>query len=279
MASPLCKTLGVATRIAAWSETSAIVTWISRDHGRLATVLKGAYRPRSLFLGQFDLLQTVELVYYRSARAGAAHVARECALVTARPAFRRHWQATAAATYLADLLTRICPIEAPQPGLYPFLERALDLLSAHPRTDSLLLWLEIKLLDELGLTPRLQHCAGCGRELEPGRTETRLAPARGGLLCGACAQASTPDARPVRPDLLATLQFWQRAREPGAALHTRLGTHQRQEMESFLGLFISHHLELDLTGRTLAYELASQPRRAPLPPAPHRHEGAPSPTA
>lgn len=262
MSAPLCKTVGVATRIAAWSETSRIVTWITRDYGRLATLLKGAQRPRSVFLGQVDLLYTCELVFYHSVQHGVTHVMRECDPLRPRPTFRTDWRALSAGSYLADLVARLAPVEAPQPGLFAFLDRALDLLATHPQTASLLLWLELKLLDQLGLTPRLQHCAGCARALEPGRTETLLAPARGGLLCAACAQADRSGTRPVRPDLLATLQFWHRSREPGAALHTRLGELQRGEMESFLGSFLGHHLDLELPGRALALDLAGRPRPA-----------------
>ena len=262
MAAPLCKTEAIAVRSAAWSETSRIVTWITRDFGRLATVLKGAQRPRNAFLGQVDLLYTCEVVFYHSMQHGVTHVARECAPLKMRTAFRTDWRALAAASYLADLVARAALVEAPHGGLYRYLDGALDLLAARPRTGSLLLWLELKLLDQLGLTPRLGHCAGCGRELEPGRTAAHLSPARGGILCAACAALDPAAPPPARPDLLATLQFWQRSDEPGAALNTRLVPRQREELERFLGGFLVHHLDLQLPGRAIAFDLANRPRPA-----------------
>lgn len=262
MSSALCKTRGIVTRVAPYSETSRVVTWITRDFGRLATILKGAQRARSMFLGQVDYFYTCELVFYHSVHHGVTHVARECSPEKARPAFRTQWRAMATASYLTDLVARLTPVEAPHPELFEFLDGALDLMSAGQASDSLLLWLELRLLDQLGLTPRLQHCAICSKALEPGRTATRLAPARGGVVCDDCARNEPAGLRPIRPDLLATLQFWQRSRDHGAALHTRLGAHQRAEMEAFLGSFLVHHLELDLPGRALAFELARWPRRA-----------------
>ena len=59
-----------------WSRTSHIVRWLT-PRGTLATLVKGAVRPKSAFLGQYDLNYTCELVYYARAR-GELHALREC---------------------------------------------------------------------------------------------------------------------------------------------------------------------------------------------------------
>ena len=53
-----------------------MVSWLTPDTGVVSTVVKGAVRPKSAFLGQYDLFYECELVYYVRER-GDAHAIRE----------------------------------------------------------------------------------------------------------------------------------------------------------------------------------------------------------
>ena len=53
-------TAGVVLRLRPLTETSLIVNWLTRDFGRIATVAKGARRPKSPFRGQIDLFYVVD---------------------------------------------------------------------------------------------------------------------------------------------------------------------------------------------------------------------------
>ena len=97
MAGETLKTEAVCLRIYPWSRTSHIVHWLT-PHGRLATVVKGATRPKSAFLGQYDLNYTCEIVYYLGSR-GDLHALRECSPENARASLRGNL----AALLLADL--------------------------------------------------------------------------------------------------------------------------------------------------------------------------------
>ena len=96
MAGETLKTEAVCLRIYPWSRTSHIVHWLT-PHGRLATVVKGATRPKSAFLGQYDLNYTCEIVYYLGSR-GDLHALRECSPEIARASLRGNL----AALLLAD---------------------------------------------------------------------------------------------------------------------------------------------------------------------------------
>ncbi|MEO6789128.1 MAG: recombination protein O N-terminal domain-containing protein, partial [Chthoniobacteraceae bacterium] len=48
-------TAAILLRKTRFSETSLIVTWFTRDCGRLKTIVKGALRPKSRFAGVLDL--------------------------------------------------------------------------------------------------------------------------------------------------------------------------------------------------------------------------------
>ena len=80
-----------------FSETSAIVSWLTERHGRLHTLVKGAHRPKGGWLGRFDLFYTDEILFYFRA-PHTLHILKECEPLAVRPAFRRRWRATAAAS-------------------------------------------------------------------------------------------------------------------------------------------------------------------------------------
>ncbi len=251
----IVKTHAIVLRQVPTANTSRVVTWLTPDHGRIATMIKGALRPKSLFLGQLDLFYTCELLYYlRPDRE--LYIARECYPMKPRPALRHDWKATAIASYVCDLATRIAPPHAPHAFLYHWLDDALDALDAQSGASGEICWLELKLLGHLGLTPRLQECAGCHRPL---LAETNgvvsFSKSRGGLLCRPCAQADANPAQPVPPDVLAILRNWQNAASIQSVRRTRCAPRQLAVMEHVLGDFLRYHLDLPLASRDIVLRI------------------------
>ncbi len=247
----IVKTHAIVMRQAPTANTSRVVTWLTPRHGRVATMIKGALRPKSLFLGQLDLFYTCELLYYMRADR-EVYIARECYPVKPRPTLRHNWRACAAASYLTDLTARICPPHAPQPFLYQWLDDALDEFDHHGTAPGHVFWLELKLLEHLGLAPRLRHCMACGGALLPGSGPATFSHARGGLLCARCARNDPERAPLIPPDVLAILRNWQSAPDANAARRTRCAPRQLTTMEALLGQFLQYHLDLPLPSRDLA---------------------------
>jgi DNA repair protein RecO (recombination protein O) len=257
----ITKTEGIVLRFAATSDTSRMVTWLTPDHGKAATLVKGSQRPKSFFIGQYDLFYTCDLVFYSRDRHSVC-LARECYPLKTRPRLRRDWKAAALASYVADLASRICPPNAPHPGLYDLLDDVLDELDAHGAGESFMLWFELKVLEEMGFAPRLQHCLSCNQVLTPGKQRSHFSYARGGILCSRCTRASKEGLSPISPDILATLKGWQRARNPQATRATRSSHRQIQEMSTLLGRFLSYHLDMALPSRAIAVDVLGRQLKA-----------------
>lgn len=251
------KTQAIVLRYYPYSNTSRVVSWLTPHAGRVSTMIKGSQRARSAFLGQYDLFYTCELVYYASSRGGL-HIARECFPLKPRTPLRGDWKACAAASYLADLVQRISPPDAPHAELFDILDAGLDHLAANGATPEFVHWFELKLLEYLGLAPRLRHCLGCNRDLKPGERRTRFSYARGGILCPACSRAAADHLLPITPDAVAILSAWQRARSSQSALSTRCTVRQLAELENLLGLFLVYHLDTPLASRAIAMDTLSR---------------------
>ena len=104
----ILKDEAIALRTYPFGNTSKIAVWLTRTHGKLATLAKGSQRGRSPLLGQFDAFYRCEILFYAREQR-QLHVLKECAALDARPAFRRDWRACAGASYVAGLADRALP--------------------------------------------------------------------------------------------------------------------------------------------------------------------------
>ena len=152
MAGETQKTAALVLDIRSWSRTSHIVTWLTPERGPIATIVKGAVRPKSAFLGQYDLFYTCELVYYVRAK-GELHAIREVAPVNAREYLRGRFRATALASYASYLVKEHCPHSSEADEWYGFLGGFLDGLEGDFDFGRKMVSLEMAFLEMAGLSP------------------------------------------------------------------------------------------------------------------------------
>ncbi len=72
-------TTGIILRTRPFKETSLIVHWLTPNSGRVATIARGARRPKSPFLGKLDLFYEADFSFSRSLHSDL-HVLREIGL-------------------------------------------------------------------------------------------------------------------------------------------------------------------------------------------------------
>lgn len=246
----IARTQAVVLRYAPFSETSRMVTWFTADFGKITTSIRGSQRPKSMFLGQYDLFYTCELLFYERERDNV-HAIRECSPLNPRLVLREDWKACAIASYLADLFLRISPPRAYQPGLFALLELGLDhapLAAEHP---GVLFWYELKLLRAVGLAPRLSL---------PNRDSAAhswlIDFSRGGVI-----EADEPPeeaARHLCRVPAATLRYlaaWQDAGKVDEAMRHTPTEAELKPLAHVMGRFLEYHLETPLRSRQLALDL------------------------
>ena len=252
-----------------FSETSHLVTWLAEDGEKLVTLVKGACRPKSLFLGQYDFFQTCELVFYRKERHGL-HIAKECASLAARNGLRSDWRAFACASYLCGLVADIAFPGSTQVALYDHVADTLDHLCSRGTTPELPLWFELHIQGILGWPPRFHQCVVCGKAHAAEERTARLSVALGGVLCSACLPDSSEAVESMRADVLAILRRWQADPSPRAAYTTRCSLQQLLVCRTILGRFLHYHMELMPEGRRIALEMSSACE------TPNRRKGRPT---
>lgn len=247
--SHILKTRAIVLRVSPFSRTSHIVTWITEDFGRLATTVKGAMRPKSAHLGQYDLFTSCELLFYERER-GDLHYIKECATLDHHPAIRSNWRAAMIASYLSDVMLRLGPAKSTEPCLYSFMAEALDILERDGGYSALLCYADMKLLRRLGLTPRVASCAACDRDMSQAEYNGGFSCAQGGILCHSCAERHHMETVSSSSETAAILQRWcgENSTWPGPIESYAT----ERELTRIIGLFMRYHLDLQLLSRDIA---------------------------
>lgn len=155
MAGETVKTEAICLSITPWSKTSHVVSWLTPT-GRIGTVVKGAVRPKSAFLGQYDLNYTCEILYYVRAK-GDLHALRECVPQKLREELRGDFRALAFAGYARMVVERLAPQGVECGAWYDLLVGVLDELNA---SVGRLVKFELDVLHLMGLSPELEADGG-----------------------------------------------------------------------------------------------------------------------
>jgi DNA repair protein RecO (recombination protein O) len=145
---------GIVLRTHPLTETSLIVHWLTDCQGRVATVAKGALRPKSPFRGKLDLFYVCDLSFARSRRS-ELHTLREVVLRDTHAPLRRELGWLRQAAYASALIEQTTETGTPLQAFFILLRDLLQALPRHPPQPLTLFGFEIKLLDELGLSPDL----------------------------------------------------------------------------------------------------------------------------
>jgi DNA repair protein RecO (recombination protein O) len=159
---------GIILRTRPLTETSLIVQWLTAEAGRIATVAKGARRPKSPFVGKLDLYYEAEFLFQR-ARKSSLHTLREVNLRATRSNLRRDFVALEQAARAGRRIERTTEEDTPAPEVYELFKAFIDELAKPPLESSLLFAFEVKLLGVLGFAPALEGSAlpiGARRALE-----------------------------------------------------------------------------------------------------------------
>ena len=248
----LIKTEAICLNVRPFSKTSHMVTWLTRSDGCLTTPVKGAQRPKSAFLGKYDIGYTCELIFYARGRNGVHHI-RECSPLHFREALRFKWHRACAAGYACDLTLRTAHGEQANEALYITLSTLLETLQHCERHEAALaiLWYECTLLHLLGVAPDFTPCPHCPASdfltfsMEEGRAFCEHRPSR---LHRPPAMSLHADMRALFATFIQTPlpEILQTARETGRT--DDLGRPEPFSgmfgLRRFLGVFMTEHLDL-----------------------------------
>ncbi|MCH9274931.1 DNA repair protein RecO [Bifidobacterium amazonense] len=193
---PLYRDEAVVLRTAKLGEADRIITMLTRSHGKIRAVAKGARKVRSRFGARLEPFMRVD-VLVASGRSLDVVSQAESVAAYAAPIVA-DYDAYVAANVIVETIDRLVPAEHERvPAQYRLLIGALNALAKHAHApeaigDSYVM----RALALAGWTPRLVSCVVCG---EPVGTPAWMSVASGGVMCD---RDHTPDAHRTEPAVL-----------------------------------------------------------------------------
>jgi len=167
---------GIVLRKQPVTESSLVVTWFTREAGKLKTLAKGARRTKGPFVGKLDLFYHDEIVYLPS-RQSDLHLLTDCFVVEPHRRLRSSVRTLTAASYACELVETITMDGDPQPEVLELLAGVLSALEEPVPGLAVLTWLELRLLVATGWAPQWKGRSGVERVLHS-LVEANLAGAR-----------------------------------------------------------------------------------------------------
>src|SRR5215813_3190466 len=114
------------------AESDRVVTFFSRDHGKLRGVARAARRMRSRFGSALELLTLGDLVFFDGGRSELVQV-DHFDIVHPFVGVREHLERLGQAAWSVEVVARLSADRDPQPALFGLLTRTLEAMEASRR--------------------------------------------------------------------------------------------------------------------------------------------------
>ena len=199
----LAKTAAVVIGSFPLGESDRLVTFYSRDFGKIRGVAKSARRMRSRFGSALELCTLGELVFFDSGRSELVRVDH---FDITRPfnRVRENLEKLAQAAWMIECVARLTAERDRHAALFGLLVRGLRAFDGPRPPTRVAIAFGVRCVEALGHRPRLDACIACGRAYP----FPRPALGDGGVLCEACARPGG-DALAISP---ATIGAFERLR-------------------------------------------------------------------
>lgn len=239
---PEHRTSAVILNSREYGEIDRIVTFYTRDFGKVFGIAKGARKSQKRFGAALDFLSHVDLSFFAKETLTLVRI-NYCQLQNPFPSLHEDIRRMAYGSYFAELVMEMTADGIPNQGLFQMLVRFFHILDTCPPKEDYLHIFEIRLLDALGYRPSLDRCTHCKVEIKQD-DRLRFSVSRGGVICGHCG-IHHENLYPVSPG---TLKLLQQSYSLSLNKIQRLVFSSRalEESRKILPRFIQYHTEKEL---------------------------------
>ncbi len=239
---PVLKSEAIVVRSRDLRETSLMLTFYTKDFGKVHGVIKGVRGSRACYGGgAFELFAHDEIVFYERKRSEFFLVS-QCDLLDFFYPIRADLERIGYAAYLIELLDSLTPLGDKNEHIFGLLLKCLELFSGTTSARRVARIFEIRLLSLLGIMPVVNSCVQCrGSDVGPARFSLKL----GGVVCGKCAGAD----RTAGSILPGTIEFIKHVERSDLDMVSRIKVSERvgRELEALLRKFLDYHIERRLS--------------------------------
>lgn len=220
-------------------EADRIITYYTRDKGKVRAVAKGVRRTRSTMAGSTQLFIYADLIIYRG--RGLDRISQSQIKESFDP-LRFDLFRMAYGAYILDLVKEITVEEEANEGVFILLLKTLYLVKELDEgyLELVTRIFEIRIMTLMGFRPMLEHCIQCTGPITT--TKVHFHPGLGGMLCSECIQKVAGKTVTVNRG---TVEIMKRFLQSNyrQLLKLKLPEYARKELEAVLEPFIQFHLD------------------------------------
>ncbi len=179
----------VTLRARDYSESDRIVTLLTREHGKLSGIAKGARKSRVRFERKLEPFSHVMLYFRRRPNGQLVFITRAEAAELPQFNLDDDLGRFALGSYMLELTEALTSEEAEAAGAYGILTAALATLCRYSPCVAVRQAFELKMLKWAGYGLEFGRCHTCGAAIDAGGQPAFFVPVHGGVVCSRCRPA------------------------------------------------------------------------------------------
>jgi len=168
-----------------FSETSLVLTILTRKFGKILALAKGGRRLKGPFESALDTLAQISVSFLQK-RNDSLDLLTESKLVRRFTVTEQNLPGVFGAFYVVELIDLLTTDNDPCPRIFDLAVAVLAQLATGTFVSRSLIRFEQRLLREVGQQPSLDRCVECGDRIDGELTRIPFGPLDGGVLCPRC---------------------------------------------------------------------------------------------
>lgn len=236
-----------------FKEGDLIVSFLTRDFGKLRGVARRARRPKSGFGSGLERLSHIRMSYFQRENRELVNI-DSCDLLHSQFGVLNDFASACALDFFAEVSEQLLPAAEPNEKYFRLVAAVLDHLRSDPEnTWRAVTYFSLWSVKLAGLLPELHVCLGCGLSLEDPEQPQRafFSRNRAGLFCHECRRALdlrnawelAPESRAIAEEILHT---------PIAQLPAR---HWTQTTAADLRRFLAQQMESQIERKLITFSV------------------------
>jgi DNA repair protein RecO (recombination protein O) len=186
---PLFSTRAIVVHSIHYGESDKIVTFFTKDFGKLKGIAKGARRSKKRFQNALDLFSHIKLIFFDREGLGLVR-AQGSDILTSFPKIRESLKKIVYGNYFLELVKEMAGEREAHPEAFDLLLSFLTTIEETEPEEEHLRMFEIRILSLFGYQPNLKKCPRCKRDWERLKETPSLffSFEKGTLLCRECSR-------------------------------------------------------------------------------------------
>lgn len=173
----------IVLKTQAYGESDLIVSFFTKENGRIQTMAKGAKRSKRRFGPVLEMGSWIDIVYEERLHREFFFL-KEATGKQNLASWRKSWMTITMASYALEVVMRLLPLHQNALPRFQLLKRFLENLTEEEALLHLILF-EFQWLCLSGWAPNLDHCGVCHKNWNQ-ESDWQLLLERGEILCSKC---------------------------------------------------------------------------------------------